>query len=86
MAFNQEPARTPSAIADIEVCLYSPDPTGAGAAGATYSIQVRYSDDSIRVIKGDLVPHLTPQQGSALLAFMDAIRVKANAEILPASP
>lgn len=83
MAFPAATAPTPTAIADIEVQLYNPDPTGDAVAGATYSVQVKYSDGSIKVLTGDLVQHLTPTQINSLLAFTAAMRTKAIAEILP---
>ena len=83
MAFQTEPIRTPTAISDIEVRLYSPDPTGNETARAEYSVQVRFSDNSVRVVAGDLVPHLSQGQINALLSFMDDMRTKANTEILP---
>jgi len=83
MAFPQEPVRTPERISDIEVTLFSPDPTGPEQAGATYVVWVRPSDGSVRRVAGNLVPHLTQAQINALLSFMSDMRAKANAEILP---
>lgn len=83
MAFSKEPVRTPTGIADIEVRLYSPDPTSEAQSGASFAVQVRYSDGSVKVLTGDLVPHLTTQQINSLLSFMAAMRTKAVAEILP---
>lgn len=83
MAFSKEQIRTPTAIADIEVRLFSPDPTGNESAGATYSVQVRFSDGTMRVVAGNLTPHLSTAQINALLSFMADMRVKAKAEILP---
>lgn len=83
MAFTQEPVRTPTAIADIEVRLFDPEPGSGGQQSVSYSVQVRYSDGSRKVLSGDLAPHLTPQQISGLQSFMAAMRTKANDEILP---
>lgn len=83
MAFAQEATRTPTAIADIEVRLYSPDPTGDEVAGATYGAQIRMSDGSVVVRTGDLTPQLTQPQINSLLAFMAAMRAKAVDEFLP---
>lgn len=83
MAFQQIPTRTPTGIGDVEVTLFSPDPNGDDVPGAQFKVWVHYSDGSGRPTSGDLVPHLTQQQTTALLAFMDAMRVKAVAEILP---
>lgn len=83
MAFPEQATSTPAAIADISIQLYSPDPLGTDIAGASYSVQVRYSDNSMRVVTGDLVPHLSQAQINGLLSFMADMRVKAVAEILP---
>lgn len=84
MAFAKEPVRTPVAIGDISVELYHPDPGVAGLQpGANFSVQVRYSTGEIRVLTGNLVPHLTQQQIAGLVAFMQDMRQKAIAEILP---
>lgn len=83
MAFTRETPRTPLAIADIAITLFDPDPTGAEPPAASYSVQVRFSDGSINVLTGDLVPHVTTTQINQLLAFMASLRVKAVAEILP---
>ncbi len=83
MAFPEIVVPTPTAIADIEVRLFSPDPTGTGTPSADYSVQVIYSDGSMRVLTGNLVPHLTQGQINSLLSFMASLRVQANDQILP---
>lgn len=83
MAFPKEAVRIPVAVSDISIQLYSPDPTGSETARAEYSVQVRYSDNSVRVVAGDLVPHLSQAQINGLLNFVADMRTKANTEILP---
>jgi hypothetical protein len=83
MAFQREAARTPAAIGDIEIRLFSPDPTGADSAGATFWVQVKMSDGTTEVRSGNLSPHITTAQRNALLAFMATLRTQAAAEILP---
>lgn len=83
MAFTREAARTPAAIADIEVRLFSPDPAGADVAGATFAVQVRMSDGTLKVLNGDLLPHLTAQRKTSLNTFMADLRTQAITEILP---
>lgn len=83
MAFTKEGTRTPTAIAGIEVRLYSPDPLGTEIAGATFTVQVKMSDGSIKVLDGDLLPHLTAQRKTSLNTFMADLRTQAIAEILP---
>lgn len=83
MSFEKEPIRTPAAIADLEVRLYSPDPLGTEQAGAFFSVQVRYNDGSMRVLTGDLLPHISAQRKTSLNQFMNDLRQQAIAEILP---
>lgn len=82
MAFTREPSRAPTAIADVSMQLYDPDPTGSEVASASFSVQVAMSDGSVMVRTGDLAPHITTAQRNSLLAFMAALRTKAIAEIL----
>ena len=83
MAFTRQAARTPVAIGNIEVRLFSPDPLGDETAAAAFVLIVHYDNGEQRTLKGDLIPHLTAGQISALMGFMDTLRAKAIAEILP---
>jgi hypothetical protein len=83
MAFTRETAVTPVAIADISIVLFTPEPGSDEQAGASYSVQVRMSDGTIKVRTGDLVPHISQAQTNSLLSFMAAMRTKAVAEFLP---
>ena len=80
----QAETRTPDKIEDISIIL-----TDYVAAiepahqSADYSVQVKYNDGTIKVMNGDLVPHLTTSRITALKSFMDEIRTKAEEEILP---
>ena len=81
--FTKEATRVPVSIADVELRIFSPDPTGSGSATITYAIQVRCNDGSVRVLTGNLAPQLTAGQINTLTSFMDTLRTKAVAEILP---
>ena len=83
MAFPRQQARVPVAVADIEIRLYSPDPTGDETPGVSYEVQVRYDSGEVKVLRGNLVPHLTQAQIDALLNFVALMRTKAETEILP---
>jgi hypothetical protein len=83
MAFDKVAVPTPIKIADISVELFSPDPTGEEVPNARFSVQVTMNDGTVKVLTGDLTPHLTQVQITSLLAFMSAMRAKAIAEILP---
>jgi len=67
--FEPEQPKTPAAIGDIAVMLIDHD--GSDPDEIKYEVQVLQSDGSIfRRVTGDLVPHLTSQQISALQNFM----------------
>ena len=84
MPLPQALTRTPEAIEDLSITLTDYIATDEPARQtAEYSVQVRYSDGEIKVLTGDLVPHLTSSRITALKAFMTEIRVKAEEEILP---
>lgn len=82
MAFEQEQERVPASIGDISVVLtdyISTEETDS----VGYEVQVLQADGSMfRLVSGNLAPHLTAGQISALQAFMADMRVKATAEIL----
>ena len=83
MAFVQEPPRVPTSIGRIDVMLSSPDPLGPGQPEAEYIVRVNYNTGESRILRGNLVPELSPAQINALLSFMSDMRAKAVAEILP---
>lgn len=77
MAFTPETPKIPAAIGDIAVVLTDHD--GIEPDEVSYEVQVLQPDGSIfRVAAGNLVPHLTPQQTSALQSFMADMRILAQ--------
>ena len=85
MAFEQAISRTPVAIRDLSVVLVDYVATGEQPArqAARYEVQVEYDTGEIIVKQGDLVPHITPAQITALQAFIAALRMQAVTQILP---
>ncbi len=89
MAFPTIPDKIAAKIIDISVELFDPDPTrqtvidGDETQGAFFSVQVEFNDSSLEVKTGNLVPHITPTEISALQSFMDSLRTQANDEFLP---
>ncbi len=89
MAFSTIPDRTATKIIDISIELFDPDPTrqtvidGDETKGAFFSVQVEFNDSSLEVKTGNLVPHITAAEISALQSFMDSLRTQANDEFLP---
>ena len=85
MPLPQAETRTPDKIEDLSIILTDYVAAGEEPAKQTayYSVQVRYSDGSIKEMTGDLVPHLTSSRITALKGFMDEMRTKAEEEILP---
>lgn len=79
--FTPEQSKIPAAIGDIAVILTDHDGIETDEVG--YEVQILQADDSIfRVATGNLVPHLTTQQITALQAFMANVRTLAQ-ELLP---
>lgn len=86
MAFTREAIRTPVAVGEIHIELIDAPlglpPAMPATKGATYRVQILYSDGTTDWRNGDLVPHITQNQINQLLAFMDAMRTKAVAEFI----
>jgi hypothetical protein len=57
-------------------------PAVAAGQSAHFAVDVVYSDGSTEQVRGNLGPHLTAGQLSALVDFLAAMRAKAIAEIL----
>ena len=75
--FTPEQSEIPASIGDISVVLT--DFTGEETDQVKYEVQVLKEDGTIfRHVQGDLVPHLTPQQISALQSFIADMRVLAQ--------
>ncbi len=83
MAFPLEPTRIPTAILDISIDLFDPDPLGEENQGVRYSVQIEFDNGEIAVRAGNLVPQLTPAQITQLQTFLADMRTKAAAEFLP---
>jgi len=91
MSLPQAISRNPIAIEDISITLTDYiavdegpfNPASPAHKGARYNVQVRYDDGEIKVMTGNLVPHLTQAQIDGLMGFMDDLRTKAESEILP---
>jgi hypothetical protein len=75
---------TPTAITDLVVRLHSPDTRGTEPATARYNVGVLYNNGEVRYLEGDWVPYLTNSEINSLLAFMDTLRSRAVAQLLPA--
>lgn len=83
MAFGQEASRAPTTIGSIQITLFDPIGLRATIAG-TYVVQVLdQNGQELKVLTGDLQPHLTAQQINGLIAFMGDLRAQAAAQIIP---
>ena len=81
MAFDPASPKVPTSIADISVVItdYIDEET---TSTAKYEVQVKDADGGMFALEqGDLVPHLTEEQVSGLLALMADVRAKAQAFI-----
>lgn len=86
MAFELEVPRTAVRVGGMTVSLFTPDSAiVGGVAGATYHVQVVFSDGSMELRSGDLVPEIAPQTVGDLLAFMADMRVLATAGFIPSA-
>ena len=73
---------TPTAIGDLSVVLADLPTTAdldpADQKQARYEVQIFHDDGSVKVVTGDLLPHLTGEQQTMLSQFMDDIRALAE--------
>lgn len=85
MSFTKQAVIThaPTAITDLVVVLRSPDPRSNEQPSASFEVGVLYNTGEIRMIKGDLVPHLIGQETNQLLSFMATLRARAATQLLP---
>lgn len=88
MTFPTADQPIPTAIGDISIQLSdfiagtNPEEEPAHQEGE-FSVQVLdQNGDVIRVMMGDLVPHLTAARRTALWKFLQELRDKAETEIL----
>ena len=84
MAFTPEQTRIPTDVQDMEIRLISlKNGGGVVTKTARFEIQVVFNNGEIKLLSGNLIPHLTGPQVTQLNNFMDAIRTQAENEILP---
>lgn len=86
MAFENYQPPTPAAIGTLTVTLKTNPATGINPATQSAAFQIEVLDVEGNLVSrpsGNLVPHLTQVQITALLAFMADLRVQAEAQILP---
>lgn len=85
MAFEREPQRTPTAIGNLVVILKDGVAREEEPAykSAHFEIRVVMSDGTEVVKRGDLIPHITLQQRTGLIDFLNDLRAQAQNEILP---
>jgi hypothetical protein len=81
MGFIPPEPRVPTSIGEIVVVLNGREPPSAEyhlALLDQYGVKIEFPGQS-----GDLVPHLTQGEIETLLAFMAALRERAEAALLP---
>ena len=86
MSLPQAESRIPTSIGDLSITLtdYIATEEQEAKKDALFEIQVLNGDGNVmKIISGNLAPHLTQQQIQQLLAFGDWLRQKAEDEILP---
>jgi hypothetical protein len=76
---NRPTPPTPVSVEDIEIMLFDPGPGNEDQTQmARYQAQVRLSDGSIELQRGNLLPHLTNAEINGLKALLLRLRGKAN--------
>ena len=83
MAFTRQANNVPTSIGRIVIRLVDGDGT-TGNQRTLFKVQVlNASGDEFETLTGNLVPHLTGAQITAIQDFLDDIRTQAENEILP---
>ena len=85
MAFNKVGtlSRIPTAVTSLTITLQVSLEAGQPVQSAKFAIQIADQEGNpFRTVDGNLVPHLTGPQKTAVKNFLDALWVKA-AEVLP---
>lgn len=81
--WNQLTAKTPTSIGEIGITLYDVDGQAANHL-AKYTVKILdQNGDVLKQISGNLKPHLTTAQTTAIVSFLSDMRAKAVSEILP---
>lgn len=83
MAFERLQTVQPERIGDIRVTLLQPTTGSERRARATAEIEVILSDGSHRTVRAEIADHFSTTVINQLIAFMNSVRSKAEAEILP---
>lgn len=82
MAFSQVGNRVPTGIGEITLSLHDPDGVNGNRSIRGHVVVTDQDGNTIRVWDGDLQPHLSGAQLSALASFLDALRAQAEAQLL----
>lgn len=87
MAFTKPQPRVPASIGSIVITLRDTPASGNRPASQKIEYELQILDDEgVRIVHpldaGDLEPHLTPQQITAVKSFMTAMRQLAVAGII----
>lgn len=88
MAFQPELTKMPDGIGNIVVILkdaveVTSDDPQAAYQSAHFQLVIEFDDESTGQRRGDLASHITAEERAALMDFMDALRARAIAQILP---
>jgi len=83
MAFDVETAVVATGIGKVTVFLADGEDDEVPYQSANFRVEIWRSDGTKGSRAGDLVPHITPAQRTALLGFMDDLRTQAEGEFLP---
>jgi len=83
MEWNRQSPDVPTTIGQIRIEFVSESDTPTIPEG-TFLVEIRdETNNPIRAVRGDLAPHLTPEEVTAIRNFMVDIRDRAENELLP---
>jgi len=81
MAFTAEASRVPTSIGDINLALNDWESV---ANTARFVIEIKDAAGAVmKVVDGDLTPHLTAGEITTVQTFLATIRARAESQILP---
>jgi len=83
MAFDPEPSTTPTSIGHIVIRLLDQDGTNPNRDGKFEVTVLDQNGDAMRQRSGDILAKGNAQVKSKGVAFLDAVRAQAEAEMLP---
>jgi len=83
--FNRIVTIEPVSISNLRVELFDSGPAKEGMEvirSARFGLDIVMNDGSTKVLSGNLLPHLTQEEITALINFMETLRNRATTQII----